>query len=98
MLKISGRTKKGLGIGVFNAVTAKMYATIKDAETGDTRKVLTQPLSNYNLLVLDQSLRNNSYISLINSNVYRDAPKDEDNYTANVTATAETSIRLVLCR
>jgi len=86
--KISGRTSKGLGIGVFNAVTGKMYATIKDTETGDTRRFLTQPVANYNLLILDQSLRNNSYISLINTNVYRNAYRDEDNYTANVTATA----------
>ncbi|MCK7542437.1 MAG: DUF5916 domain-containing protein [Marinilabiliales bacterium] len=40
------------------------------------------------MLVLDQSLRANSYFSIENTNVWRDAPKDENYYTANkVTAT-----------
>lgn len=86
--KISGRTRYGLGIGIFNAIVGKTYAKIKETESGDTRRFLTQPLANYNLIILDQSLRNNSYISLINTNVYRDAYRDEANYTANVTATA----------
>ena len=37
-LKFSGRTKKKLGIGVFNAITAPMYATIRDKTTGDKNK------------------------------------------------------------
>ncbi|UCG28320.1 MAG: carbohydrate binding family 9 domain-containing protein, partial [Bacteroidales bacterium] len=86
--KISGRTRSGLGIGIFNAVTGNEYASILDTETSETRKILTQPVTNYNLFVLDQSLRNNSYISLINTNVYRNDYRDEDNYTANVTGTA----------
>lgn len=85
--KVSGRNKHGLGIGVFNAVTSKMHALIEDTETGDRRKVETQPYANYSLFVLDQSLKNNSYVSLVNTNVLRFAPRDEDNYTANVTAT-----------
>ncbi len=84
--KISGRTKSGLGIGIFNGMTATMYAEIEDS-TGAIRKEVTQPFTNYNMIVLDQSLKNNSYFSLINTNVYRDAPKDEDYYTANVTGT-----------
>lgn len=84
--KVSGRTKSGLGIGVFNGMTATMYAEIEDS-TGGTRKEMTQPFTNYNMIVLDQSLKNNSYFSLVNTNVWRDAPKDEDFYTANVTGT-----------
>ena len=79
--KISGRTKGGLGIGVFNGVTKNMFATIKDSVTGQTRKVLTDPLSNYNVLVLDQNLKNNSYATLINTNVTRSGSY----YDANVT-------------
>ena len=79
--KISGRTKKGLGIGVFNGVTKSMYATIKDTITGQTRQVLTDPLTNYNVLVLDQNLKNNSYITLVNTNVTRSGSY----YDANVT-------------
>ncbi len=69
--KISGRTRGGLGIGIFNGVTKNMFATIKDTVTGDTREVLTDPLTNYNVLVLDQNLKNNSYATLINTNVSR---------------------------
>jgi hypothetical protein len=79
--KISGRTSKGLGIGVFNALSNDVYATIRHRETGQERAVLTQPFSNYNIVVLDQSLKNNSFLSLINTNVTRAG----STYDANVT-------------
>jgi hypothetical protein len=85
--KLSGRTKEGLGIGVFNAMTRQMFAEIEETATGEARKYLTEPFTNFNLLVLDQSLRTNSYVSLVNTNVWRNAAKDETYYTANVTAT-----------
>ncbi|MFY7963305.1 MAG: DUF5916 domain-containing protein [Chitinophagaceae bacterium] len=80
--KISGRTSKGLGIGVLNAVTAAQYATILDKANGATRDVETSPLTNYNIFVLDQTLKNNSSISLINTSVIRSGA----DYDANVTA------------
>jgi hypothetical protein len=80
--KLSGRTSSGTGIGVFNAMTAPSYATIKDS-TGDTPEIQTQPFTNYSMLVADQSLPNKSYISLYNTNVYR----GPDVYSANVTGT-----------
>lgn len=52
-IKISGRTKKGLGIGFFNAITEKTEATIKNNTTGAIRKSVTNPFTNYNILVLD---------------------------------------------
>lgn len=79
--KISGRTSKGLGIGFFNALTQPMYATVED-DKGYNRKIQTSSLTNYNIMVLNQSLKNNSGLSLINTNVIR---KDTD-YNANVTA------------
>ncbi len=85
--KISGRTKSGLGIGVFNAMTNSMYAVIEDTETSETRKVMTDPFTNYNMIILDQSLKNNSYLSLFNTNVWRNAENDENFYTANVSGT-----------
>lgn len=85
--KVSGRTRGGLGIGVFNAMTRAMNASITDTLTGESRQVQTEPFTNYSLLVVDQSLKNNSYISLVNTNVWRDARADENYYTANVTAT-----------
>ena len=80
--KISGRTKKNLGIGIFNATSKPMFATISDS-LGNTRKIETGPLTNYNILVFDQALKNNSYISLINTNVTRNG----SDYDANVTGT-----------
>ena len=79
--KISGRTKNKLGIGIFNAVSQTMYATVED-DKGNKRKIETNPLTNYNIIVLDQSLKNNSSITLINANVLRSG-KD---YDANVIA------------
>ena len=68
--KITGRTNHGLGVGFLNAITAPSYATVVDTVTGDERKIMTQGLTNYNVFVLDQSLGNNSYISLINTDMY----------------------------
>ncbi len=80
--KISGRTQSGLGIGFLNAITKTQYATAENTVTKEQRKIETDPLTNYNILVLNQSLKNNSSISLINTNVLRNG----SNYDANVTA------------
>ncbi len=80
--KVSGRTKKGFGLGVFNAITKTMYATIEDTLTKGTRKIQTNPLTNYNILVFDQTLKNNSSVSFINTSTIRNG-KDHD---ANVSA------------
>jgi hypothetical protein len=82
--KISGRTSKGLGVGVFNAVSREMYATLRDSTSGQEREVLTQPLTNYSIVVLDQSLKNNSYLSLINTNVTRAGQTFDANVTGGL--------------
>lgn len=69
--KISGRTKKGLGLGFFNSITNKNYAKIRNTETDSEREVMVDPLTNFNVFVLDQNLKNNSNIGLINTNVKR---------------------------
>ena len=79
--KISGRTQKGLGVGFFNALSNPQYAIVED-DSYRQRKIETNPLTNYNILVLNQSLKNNSSISLINTNVWRSGKT----YDANVTA------------
>ena len=79
--KISGRLQGGLGVGFFNAVSARTFAIAED-ENKLQRKIETSPLTNYNILVLDQTLKNNSSISLINTNVLRSG----NDYDANVTA------------
>jgi hypothetical protein len=80
--KISGRTKSGLGIGILNAITSPLEATIKDKTTGKSRTVEVDPLSNFNIIVLDQNLKNNSSISLVNTSVLRKS----DDRNANVSA------------
>lgn len=81
-LKISGRTQEGLGIGILNAVTEKTFATIKDTLSGDTRRVVAEPLTNYNVLILDQRFRKNSSVTLINTNVTRNGHYRDANVTA----------------
>lgn len=78
--KISGRSKKGLGLGLFNATVGRSYATIRSEEGGE-RRFETDPLSNYSVFVMDQNLPNNSYVTLINTTVWRDG----EAYDANVT-------------
>ncbi|QKJ62580.1 DUF5916 domain-containing protein [Flavobacterium sp. M31R6] len=82
--KISGRTKGGLGIGYLNAVTQKTYATIKDTITQETRRVLVEPLTNYNVLVFDQRFHKNSSASFVNTNVTRNGSFRDANVSALV--------------
>lgn len=80
--KISGRTQSGLGIGMLNAVTRPQFAEIENLDSKEKRKVETNPLTNYNVLVFDQTLKHNSSISFINTSTLRSG-KDRD---ANVSA------------
>ena len=54
--KVTGRTKNNLGLGILNAVT---------------NETESDPLSNYNIVVLDQSFAKNSYLTFTNTNVQR---------------------------
>jgi hypothetical protein len=80
--KISGRTQKGLGIGMLNAITDKQFATYFDTTLKVRYKEENMALTNYNILVLDQTLKNNSSISLVNSSVIRNG----NDYDAVVTS------------
>jgi hypothetical protein len=80
-VKISGRNRSGLGFGVFNAVHNRTYAEIIRGR-GLYEDIQTEPYTNFNVLVLDQLLPNNSYISFINTNVIREGRENRD---ANVT-------------
>ncbi len=81
--KLSGRTNEGLGIGVLNAFVANTYAIAQDTVTGDTRRILTEPASNYNVVVFDKQLANSSSVYVINTNVIRSGGYR----SANVTGT-----------
>lgn len=78
--KLSGRMKNGLGIGVFNAVTAVQIGTAINGITGTEREVIVSPLTNYNVFVADQNLKNNSSVTFTNTNVWRSG----EVYDANV--------------
>lgn len=80
--KISGRTQKGLGIGVLNAITQKQYATYMDTASKEQYREENMALTNYNILVFDQTLKHNSSVSLVNTNVWRSG----NDYDANVTS------------
>jgi hypothetical protein len=79
-LKISGRGNYGLAIGFLNALTGNTYATLENQQ-GVSRRILTDPFTNYNIVVLDQALRNNSSAYLINTSVLRSQKFDDANVT-----------------
>lgn len=81
-VKVSGRTNGGLGIGVLNAVTEQTSGTVTNKDTGEKRRVLVEPMANYNVLVLDQRFNQNSSVSFVNTNVLREGSY----YDANVSA------------
>ncbi|HPF10301.1 MAG TPA: DUF5916 domain-containing protein [Flavobacteriaceae bacterium] len=83
-IKVSGRTKNGLGIGFFNAITEKTFAKVKNLNTGSVREELVEPLANYNIFVLDQQFNKNSSISLVNTNVTREGRFRDANVIAAI--------------
>ena len=83
-VKVSGRTKNGLGIGFFNAITEKTEASVTNTLTGEKRSEVVEPFTNYNILVVDQQFNGNSAVSLINTNVTRNGSFRDANTTALV--------------
>jgi hypothetical protein len=79
--KISGRTPKGLGLGFLNAITAKTEARVR-TDSGADSVIVTEPFSNFSVIAVNQTLKNNSSLSFINTNVIR---KDISRNIANVT-------------
>jgi hypothetical protein len=83
-VKVSGRTENGLGVGFLNAVTEKTFATILNTDTNETRKEVIEPLTNYNVLVLDQRFRQNSSVTFVNTNTTRNGSFRDANASALV--------------
>jgi len=82
--KVSGRTKGGLGIGIFNAITNEAVAEVRDVDNDEITKIVTEPLANYNVFVLDQRFNGNSSVTLINTNVLRSAEFRDANVTGGL--------------
>ena len=81
-IKFSGRTKKKLGIGVFNAIAAPMYADLRNDRHKTDTSIRTEPLVNYNIVVLDQAFAGRSYLTFTNTSVMRDGTAHDANVTA----------------
>jgi hypothetical protein len=79
--KLSGRNRNGLAVGLFNAITGNTYATVEDS-TGNKHDILTDPMTNYNIIVFDQALKNNSSVYVINTSVIRTQGFNDANVTA----------------
>ena len=92
-VKVSGRSKGGLGIGFFNAITEQTDVTVErttlreNLVTGTTDTIMStyettiNPFSNYNIFVLDQQFNQNSSLTFINTNVTRDGKFRDANAT-----------------
>ena len=70
-IKFSGRTKSKFGIGLLNALTKETNASIIDTLNKVDRKFTTNPLTNYNLIVLDKQYGANSSFYFSNANTIR---------------------------
>ena len=64
--KITGRTKNGLGVAILNAVTNKNEQ---------------DPLTNYNVMIFDQSFGNSSSVSLMNTHMVQKGNQKDANVT-----------------
>ena len=82
LIKFTGKSSNGLSIGILNGITAKSEAEIANSTTGEVRKVTTNPFTNYNAIVLDKALKNNSSLTFVNNSVLRSGSA----YDANLTA------------
>lgn len=80
--KLSGRTAGNLGIGMLNALTAPMNAKLINTGTGKDTTILTEPLTNYNIMVFDQALKNRSSVTFTNTNVMRKGNSRNANVSA----------------
>ncbi|WP_432672868.1 DUF5916 domain-containing protein [Flavobacterium sp. SM2513] len=83
-VKVSGRTKSGLGIGVLNAITERTFARAYNEITQKSTKIEVEPVTNYNVLVVDQRFNQNSSVSFINTNVTRNGTFRDANVSALV--------------
>ena len=81
-IKLSGRTKNKLGIGIFNAIGQRERAILRNVVNKSDSIIVTEPLANYNIVVVDQALKNRSYITFTNTNVIREGLNRDANVSA----------------
>lgn len=83
-LKISGRTKKGLGIGFLNALTENTMVSVLNTTTNESERVRVEPVADFSVFVLDQRFNKNSSVSFVNTLVMRDSHFRDANVSALV--------------
>lgn len=76
-VKFSGKTKKGLSIGIMESITSNEYAEISN-EDGDQRELI-EPLTNYFVGRIQKDFNNkNTFIGGIITSTYRNLSKGVD--------------------
>lgn len=81
-IKFSGRNSNNLGLGIFNSVSQPVEAIVKNKLTGKDSVITTEQLANYNIIVVDQALKDRSSVTFTNTNVVRRG----NEHNANVSA------------
>ncbi len=80
--KLSGRSDNNLGIGVFNSLSAPVFADITNVKTGEKIREQSEFLKNYNVFVLDRPFKHQSFLNLTNTNVLIPAQQQVANVAA----------------
>lgn len=62
--KLAGKTSSGLSLGVLQALTQEMRATVADS-TGKTSEHIVEPLAHYSIVRLRQDVLDNSVVGMI---------------------------------
>jgi hypothetical protein len=60
--KLTGKTGNGLSVGAIEAVTSKVNTKIRNKETGETTRLMAEPLTNFALGRLQQDFNNGNTI------------------------------------
>ncbi len=87
-VKFSGKSKKGLSVGVLESVTREEFATLSDGHSESTH--LVEPRTNYFVLLiqLDLNIRNTFVGGMVTSVIRSDAPETnflhDDAYTGGL--------------
>lgn len=76
-VKFSGKTKKGLSIGIMESITANEYAEINDE--GSLRNILVEPLTNYFVGRIQQDFnKRNTFLGAILTSTERHLTEEVD--------------------
>ncbi len=91
--KLSGKTQKGWTIGIMETVTQREHATIRNTESGEERREVVEPLSNYFVARIGKDFNErNSFIGGIITSTNRQTEEHID-YLHNSAQTAAIDFR-----